>query len=87
LQPTFSTPQSGGKVSAFLAAALIVTSLGAAGLASLYNERPIGTSALLSAEHLPLVVTATRLKSGVVQIAHQRGRDQPTVPGCNSIVC
>jgi hypothetical protein len=87
MQPTFNTTQSGRKVSAFLAAALVVTSLGTAGLASLYNGRSIDTSALLRAEHLPLVVTATRLKTSGIQIAQQIGRDQPMVTVCNSIAC
>ncbi|MFY8064514.1 MAG: hypothetical protein ACOVN2_12500 [Usitatibacteraceae bacterium] len=87
MQSTFNTPRAGRKVSLFLAAALVVTSLGAAGLASLYGARPIDPSALLSAEHLPLVVTATRLKSGGIQIAQHLGREQSAARGCSSIAC
>jgi hypothetical protein len=68
-----------------LAAALFVTILSAAGLASLYSGRSIHTSALMLAEHLQLIVRAARLQAGDIQIARLVGRNQPNAYRGNSI--
>jgi hypothetical protein len=75
------------KVCAFLAGALLVTTAITAGVAALYESRPIDTSALLSAEHTPLVVTATRLKKSASALATSGQKSPLAKPECQSIAC
>ncbi len=99
LYPSPSNSLSGLTTTALLAGALLVTGAITAGVAALYSARPADPSALLSAEHTPLVVTATRLKgpptasptaSSTASSAASSTPSSPAhrpKPECQSIAC
>ncbi len=87
MQDPYESGQSSLKVCAFLAAALLVTATITSGVATLYESRPIDTSALLSAEHTPLVVTATRLKNMASAMSPTSQKSPLVKPECQAIAC
>ena len=84
---SFETSPSRFAVNACLAAALITTTVMTAGVAALFSAKPVDTGALMSADHLPLVVTATRLRADGVTMPPQTRRTQSVSLRCSAIVC
>ncbi|MBC7624563.1 MAG: hypothetical protein H7232_14400 [Aeromicrobium sp.] len=87
MQFNFKTSPSRVAVNACLAAALISTTVMTAGVAALFSARPVTTGALPSADHLPLVVTATRLKADGATMPPQTHQTQSVSLRCTAIVC